>query len=78
MSTLSRSTTVTFLWMSDQQGRTPSGWAGPPVGTAVPAYCHARTRATIDEHTFYDLCRQPNNPDIAWVQERTTNPKPTE
>ena len=36
----------------------------------------ARTRASIDSSTIMSLCRQPNNPDIAWVQERTTNQKP--
>ena len=38
----------------------------------------ARTHASIDINSYLGLCRQPNNPDIAWVQERTTNFKPTQ
>jgi prepilin-type processing-associated H-X9-DG protein len=44
----------------------------------IKKWLDARTGAPFDKTSFYSLRFQPNNPDITWVQERTTNLKPLE
>jgi prepilin-type processing-associated H-X9-DG protein len=42
----------------------------------IKKWLDPRTRKPVNRDPSFER-RQPNNPDIAWVQERTTNPKPS-